>query len=298
MAKNKKIKQGLIFLGILAGGMAFGYGLGPLLDSSLFSFLDLRTKETGWPKWAIVLMILFVPLVVIALHELGHLIAGLVQGFKFQLYVVGLLGIKRTEQDTIRPYFNTNLGFAGGVAATTPAIVRPENVDRFANVVLAGPLTSLISVPLFLVLALVTTPPWPFIFFIGAITSFLIFLATTLPGKSGAFYSDRKRYQRLKSNGVERQIEMALMEANTIKMTGLPMTSMDISSLEKIKLDEAAILKYIGNLYEYEYYMTEDRSKLPVIKERLDAALADLSGATAKLFEKEFEKLEAGSVDS
>ena len=40
--------------------------------------------------------------VVLGVHELGHLIAGLVQGFRFELFVVGPLGIRREEEKTLK----------------------------------------------------------------------------------------------------------------------------------------------------------------------------------------------------
>jgi len=260
--------------------------------------LDLSIKDTGWPKVLLIGTFILMSISVIAIHELGHLIAGLVQGFQFQLYVVGLLGIKRTEQGTIRPYLNTSLGMAGGLAATIPTKIEPDSINKFARVILAGPLTSILSIPILLLIAYITPPPWPFLFTFMALMSFMIFLATTLPSKSGIFYTDRKRYQRLKSNGIEREIEMAVLQANTLKITGQSMNDMDIVALEKIKLDESPMMQYFGLLYEYEYHIKGDQSKLANIKEQLETVSEELPKSTVKLFSTELDKLDKLLVES
>jgi len=296
----KKLKKSLAILGFLAFGLAVGYFGGKFIAESdqTIGLLDLSIKDTGWPKVLLIGTFILMSISVIAIHELGHLIAGLVQGFQFQLYVVGLLGIKRTEQGTIRPYLNTSLGMAGGLAATIPTKIEPDSINKFARVILAGPLTSILSIPILLLIAYITPPPWPFLFTFMALMSFMIFLATTLPSKSGIFYTDRKRYQRLKSNGIEREIEMAVLQANTLKITGQSMNDMDIVALEKIKLDESPMMQYFGLLYEYEYHIKGDQSKLANIKEQLETVSEELPKSTVKLFSTELDKLDKLLVES
>ena len=80
---------------------------------------------------------------VLSFHELGHLIAGIIQGFRFELFVVGPLGIKR-EKGKIKIYLNKNIQYYGGVAATLPIDASPENGKKFANLLLAGPIASIL----------------------------------------------------------------------------------------------------------------------------------------------------------
>jgi len=55
--------------------------------------------------------------IVVAINELGHLITGLLQGFRFQMYVVRPLGIKRDERsERIVGYINKDLNLIGGLA--------------------------------------------------------------------------------------------------------------------------------------------------------------------------------------
>lgn len=146
---------------------------------------------------------------VIGVHELGHLVTGLVQGFRFELFVLGPLGIKR-EKNKLKVYLNKNLQYYGGVAATLPRKDDPGNSRKLANILLAGPMTSLLLALILGILYFSLNFKVKLIA-IGAIGSLGIFLATTLPGKTGMFFTDRKRYQRLTSDGPEREVELAVL---------------------------------------------------------------------------------------
>lgn len=124
----------------------------------------------------------------LAVHELGHVLTGLAQGFRFELFVVGLLGIKRTAKG-IKVYLNKNLGMMGGVAATIPVQQRPDNRKKFAYMVLGGPVASLLYGLLSLILFISSTSGAARGFWLltGAV-SLAVLLATTLPRKSGIFF--------------------------------------------------------------------------------------------------------------
>ena len=80
--------------------------------------------------------------IVLGVHELGHLITGLIQGFRFELFVVGPLGIKR-ENNRIKVYLNKNIAHYGGLASTLPRNDNAENSRILANICLAGPIASI-----------------------------------------------------------------------------------------------------------------------------------------------------------
>ncbi|WP_037321227.1 M50 family metallopeptidase [Salegentibacter sp. Hel_I_6] len=155
-------------------------------------------------------LLLIIPLVVIGIHELGHLITGVYLGFRLELFILGPLGIKRDE-DKIKIYFNKNIAHYGGITSTIPRKDSPENNRKFALILLAGPITSLF-LSIFLG-ALYYTLEFQFSKFllIGSLTSLGIFLVTTIPNKTGMFFTDRKRYQRLTKDGPEKDVELALL---------------------------------------------------------------------------------------
>lgn len=148
--------------------------------------------------------------IVLGVHELGHLLTGLKQGFRFEMFVVGPLGIKR-ENGKVKVYLNKNLAHYGGLAATLPKEDQPENINKFALICLAGPIASILLAALLGILYFSVDLPSSHIVLMGALTSFGIFLATTIPSKTGMFFTDRKRYQRLTTNGPEREVEIALL---------------------------------------------------------------------------------------
>lgn len=148
--------------------------------------------------------------IVLGIHELGHLITGLVQGFRFELFIVGPLGFKR-ENGKIKFFLNKNIAHYGGLAATIPKEDFPENSNKLANVCLAGPIASLVFAIILGAIYFSFEFPHSKVIAIGALASAGIFLVTTIPNKTGAFFTDRKRYQRLTSKGKERDVELAVL---------------------------------------------------------------------------------------
>lgn len=178
--------------------------------SDVAEFVKNMQIETQEEKIIFIIGFLIVIHLVLLIHELGHVVMGLLQGFRFELLVVGLLGIKR-DDDKIKIYLNKDLGYYGGLALTLPQDDSPENLRKFANVILAGPIASLI----FAVMSIFTVNyfinPYGIIAFFGGVTSFGIFLATTIPSKSGMFFTDRKKYQRLTTPGKDQEVELAML---------------------------------------------------------------------------------------
>jgi hypothetical protein len=89
---------------ILGGGIVY-FSFTVMSKELLMKFLP---DESVFEKIIFFTSIFFVPFFAILLHELGHLVAGIIQGFKIELFVVGFLGIKR-ENNKLKFYFNTNV---------------------------------------------------------------------------------------------------------------------------------------------------------------------------------------------
>lgn len=181
-----------ILLGLL--GMPIGYLLGKLIRD------DGSSLPTIGPWiWLILVLNIFL---VIAWHELGHLIGGWLSGFQFYLYAVGPLRIDRGPRG-IEWNFNRNLSLWGGVAATSPApdkIASPEQLrTQMLSLVAGGPLASLIGVSAFWPATLL----WPgqplpaAAFGIFGFLSAAIFIATMMPIQTGGFMSDGARILNL-----------------------------------------------------------------------------------------------------
>jgi len=237
--------------------------------------------------WFIIIS-LFVSFSAIFLHELGHLITGLLQGFRFELFVVGFLGVKR-ENDKVKFYFNTNMQLFGGVASTIPVEDTPENARKFANVLLAGPLTSLAFAIIFTIILVSFDSKYAQYINVAALASFGIFLATTLPGKMGLFFSDRKRYQRLTSKGYEREIELVVLRVISFFGKDNSYLNVDEDDLDKMIADKD--YQFFG-LYSKLYYQLEKNGEFDEeTKTKFDEVAKTMSKSIVKIFTKELEKL-------
>ena len=183
---------------------------GPMMLNKVgFDNLDLEVSQE---KMIIIIGILVMMFLVLMFHELGHLITGLLQGFRFEQFVIGALGFKR-DGERVRMYLNKNLEYYGGIAATSPWDSHPDNAKKFAFVLLAGPIASVLFALYSLVVSqLLEDHILQTVFLSGAGISIAIFLVTTIPAKTGIFYTDRKRYQRLVKPGRDQDTELAILK--------------------------------------------------------------------------------------
>lgn len=205
----------------------------------------------------------------LAVHELGHLLTGLAQGFRFELFVVFLLGVKR-DNNRIKVYLNKNIGYMGGVAATTPHIKSPENRKKLALLILAGPVASLLfSIICFLLVVYTRNMMWSFWLIAGA-ASIGIFLATTLPTKSGVFFTDRARFQRLLSKGKEGKAEEALLSIMAQTNMDNSVKNISLDDTQALKDSDEAFIRFWGYYYTYQYYLANEHTeKIPEAKAEL-----------------------------
>lgn len=210
--------------GIVVGGLIGAFvvgvmaGLGqPLMDSGLSDMgLFRRLKEadrilTAWDLLALP----FLVLVVLATHEIGHLVGGLSQGMRFLLLIVGTFGWHASTSGT-RFQWNTNPGLMGGLAATVATEVGPALRRQLLAMIAAGPITSLLLTVVAVALASVSAPRVAAYCVFIAATSFGIFLVTLLPVRTGGFMSDGMQIMDVLRGGravVERGALMQILAA-------------------------------------------------------------------------------------
>lgn len=261
--KSKTLKDSLVGL-VLGIAIMFGaYYLIP--KESILKVFPNSVLETVVFFCSVILC----PFVAIMLHELGHLFAGLIQGFKLQLFVVAFLGIKR-EDDKVTFYLNKELQFFGGIAATSPPKVTNNLKKQFAYILIAGPLSSLIFGALFLILFSITDSIFNSSLGITGIISLGLFLATTLPAKSGVFFTDRKRMQRLLDKGRIGDIEYSFLKTTSQLLIDSDYKNVSLDDLKMIQSDEDPIIQFWGHYYELKYFEeTGNEEKVPTIKNNL-----------------------------
>ena len=239
-------------------------------------------------------IILFAAWFALAFHELAHLTTGLWQGFRFHLYVAGFLGVRRhPETDRVQWYFNTDPRLFGGVAATLPRAESPDLTIRFARMVIAGPLSSLL-------LALAgglggwlltgsTVTAWRLValFLLGtAVVSFFLFLATTVPSRTGMFFTDRARYFRLISGGKTAEVERAMLELIAFVQSGKPMEQMNLANIKLGRQD--ATYAYFAEFYAFFHYLaTEKHEEALAASDQMSRLPEDMPPAFRAEFLKE-----------
>ncbi len=199
MAKKASVPQliGSVIAG--AAGAAFGYWLakGSLGDAGSSTWLG-RALDTLGTADLLAIPVLF--LLVIAVHELGHLLGGLSQGMRFLLLIFGPFQWSATSEG-IRFRWVTNLGLMGGIAATLP--VKMDNLRRQTLPMIAGgPLASLALTLAGGALAASLDGRAGAYAAIVALLSLAIFLVTAFPFRAGGFMSDGMQFIEVLRGGV------------------------------------------------------------------------------------------------
>lgn len=263
------------------------FGFLKLIDS--FGIFKHIKPETGSEKVIMIIGIVVMTFIVLGIHELGHLLIGLAQGFRFELFVVGPLGIRRKE-NKIEFYLNKNLGYYGGVAASSPTTDDPGNAKKFARLILAGPVFSLLFSVVFLIIAYFIGKPLGMAFYTGGIISLGIFFATTVPSRTGMFFTDRKRYQRLVTPGKDQQVEIAMLKIIGTFSKDNSYKNVDVNDIRLLAADQHEYIRFMGlfNLvcYELEHRGSVDEETNKAYK----ATAAEMPLALVAAFDKEIEK--------
>ena len=143
-------------------------------------------------------------------HELGHVVCGLIHGWKLSMLVVGPFKIYRETPDSkIKIGIEKNVMLWGGVGGTFPKENDDNNIKVWGKILLAGPIVSIVVGTI--AGALCVFHHSLFLLMICAM-SFGMGLICLIPSKmkTGITYTDGTRYKRLKSGGNEALEEEAL----------------------------------------------------------------------------------------
>lgn len=189
----------------------------------------------------------------VLIHEMGHLLAGMINGWKFYLLIIGPVKIYRENiNEKIKIKLEKNVAYWGGTAASIPSVVSEKNIDIWAKVLLAGPLSSLIAALIFV--------PFTFIFkslffLMASLVCLALGLVNIIPFsfRTGFFFNDGKRYSRLKSGGIEAEEERAIFKiVETFSVYGDDAVPNLDACRCLIKSDDK-IFKYYGYCMLYNY---------------------------------------------
>lgn len=262
--------------------------VGLFMLSRQVDFIQDLSPLTLSQRGVIVGGIVLIGFAAITAHELGHLLVGLMQGFRFELFVVGFLGVKR-EEDFIKWYFNKNMGLFGGVAATSPVEDDPTNAKKFARILLAGPVASILFAILCVILAFTFWNIPGLILFTGGIISLTLFLVTTIPSKTGVFFTDRKRYQRLVTPGKDQDVELAMLSILGKTSKDKSYRNIDSKDMEVLIADDLPFIRFYGLFTKVCYQLEHNGQATEEVLAAYHTAANGLSKNLVAAFDSELE---------
>lgn len=208
----------------------------------------------------------------VLVHELGHLLTGLALNFRFHILVVGPLGIRRNpDTDRVEWYLNRDAQLYGGIAGTVPLETGPYLRLKFAGLVAAGPIVSILMGALALWLgyfgaytltadsSAIARIAVCFSLVFGVFSS-MLFFATTIPGRTGPFFTDRARFFRLISGGHSAAVEQDTLELLAHSQSGQPYATIDLKQVDLLINEPGSSLRLFAHLLAY--YRHLDREEI------------------------------------
>jgi hypothetical protein len=210
--------------------------------------------------------------VVVLLHELGHLLGGLIRGMRFLLLIVGPLRLRRTMSGLKLDYFWSS-GTFGGLAAALPDPQRPIR-GQLLPLIAGGPLASLLLTVLALWLSTLIDGRWSAHLLILGGLSALIFIVTAMPTRAGGFLSDGRQCIELLRGGAAVEQRAMIMAAYAQSLSGVRPRDRDPAPLERaLALSGDEPLRDIGAAL-MAYQVALDRRDLVAASEWIDRVAA------------------------
>lgn len=270
----KKAMQLLIGMGI---GAVIGF-LGMTIaipDIAPETKALLRERLGAWDVPVLIAVALVVSYVGIAVHELGHVLGGLIARFRFYLYVAGPLRVERDEATgRLSVGFNRVVGLAGGIVAMLPTDTRDLR-RRFALVVAGGPLASFaLALAAWAPIALdAPLPPLGDVLLgMTALISAGLGVVTIIPMNAGGFASDGGRLLRLVRGGPVAERESAMLPLVSLSAAETPPREWPRELVETVvALRDASSEEAVGNLLAYSWAL--DTGDVETAARRMDRVL-------------------------
>jgi Zn-dependent protease len=186
-----------------------------------------------------------------AVHELGHVLMGRKEGFKFYLFIFGPFGFKRDENDKIIFYIEKDISLWGGLGVTIPTESNSENYKKFGRILLAGPITSIIFGLLWLPFGLISKNMF---FLLLSIMPLSMGLISLVPLRNGAFYTDGGRWLRMNKNEKTIAVELAIWNLTQNAIIHGNYEKSNYEEIMILKNDEDCRTKYLGHYFAYNFF--------------------------------------------
>lgn len=196
-----------------------------------------------------------------AVHESAHLVVGLINGWKFQIFQIGpFLWEREGIEAPIRFSLCGNISRWGGLAASCPAQKSQNNIKVWSKVLIAGPLSSIIFGVIFLTLYHFLKKD---IFLMTGLVCLAMGLVTILPipVKTGITYNDGKRYKRLVSGGRDAAEEIALLNITVDSTFDEKTFKPEPEDIKVLCESDDELFRYFGYYFYYKSLDQESKEK-------------------------------------
>lgn len=231
----------------------------------------------------------------IILHECGHLVAGLINGWRFQFLAAGPLYFAACDEGGWRFSINKNTLIWRGMTHLQD-VDEQVHVNKWLFYMAAGPVFSIGSGLLLLFLALVGHYGLRFAGIYAFISIFMGFIAALpLPTAATGIPSDGERIFRLLSKGFEQEVEIAAIQVSKEKEGLVQLSSEEhIAYHETLTKSDDIIYQMMGYMALVRYYRAHGPLSLAhhhrqKLQEVLDTHMApEASDFIAEFLEKDF----------
>lgn len=211
-SKNKGSNLLKIGIGLIAGTAA-GYGIGKFMGGSGIDFV-------GKPSlWGVFLSIPVAFYLCIIVHELGHVLGGLIMGNDFVFVTAGPFKLSK-EEGKLRFNINKHINLSGGLAMTLPKKVEGFRLRRFV-VIFGGPLFSLLSaVGCYFVFKFSSSANGQVFFLLFGILSALIFVVTIVPRNVNGMMTDGYQLMMIFRNDIKAEKYADMLHLTALNQQG------------------------------------------------------------------------------
>lgn len=282
------------------GGAMSAYWIASAIDRTAATAVFRGTGHTLWFVPALVGGVFLVLL----LHELGHLVAGVLGGFQFALLVIGPLRIAREDDGggprRIRVRLNRSLAEAGGLAATIPrddALDGASLVRKFVWILAGGPIASALTAVIAGVsTAMAQSSPFARAWLAAcALMATATLLGTIIPANTGIYLTDGARLLGLLRSGAAARRDAALLWFGAANRAGRPIATWSADAVrDAATLADGGMLEMQARGYAYMWAVA--KGAMDEGAEQLDRAAAIaacLMPATISNFDNERRYIDA-----
>lgn len=246
---QKPLRRAAPGIGILigmGGGAIFGYMVGASAVRSPLLRETLRALS-GFDLLALPFLILLV----LAVHEAGHLVGGFRHDMRFLIYIVGPFQLSRSPSG-IRFSWLFNLGTMGGLAAATPNPERPLK-PQLLSLIAGGPVASLLLALAGLAASTLAGGRLGAYGLITGALSLLIFMVTAIPLRAGGFMSDGMQFVEVIRGGRAVEERQALLVLMAQSLGGTRPRDLDGAVIQHVLSFERAepVRRVAAHMYAY-----------------------------------------------